>query len=87
LPYPREESPARPVLSRDDYTKLQAVAEQVHEYFGLALVLAHETGHRISSIRQLRWSDIDFDKGSIRGGAPRRTRLASSTNPQPPRRR
>ena len=66
LPYPREESPARPMLSPDDYAKLLGVAEQVHEQFALALVLAHETGHRISSIRQLRWSDIDFDQGSIR---------------------
>lgn len=66
LPYPREESPARPILSPDDYTKLLGIAEQVHEHFLLALVLAHETGHRISSIRQLRWSDVDLDKGSIR---------------------
>jgi integrase len=34
-------------------------------HFTLALVLAHETGHRISSIRQLRWSDIDLDQGTI----------------------
>jgi integrase len=66
LPYPREESPARPVLGRDDYAKLLVVGEQVHEHFTLALVLAHETGHRISSIRQLKWSDIDFDNGTIR---------------------
>jgi integrase len=66
LPYPREESPARPVLSPEDYSKLLGVAEQVHEHFALALVVAHETGHRISSIRQLRWSDIGFDKDSIR---------------------
>ncbi|MYC87683.1 MAG: tyrosine-type recombinase/integrase, partial [Gemmatimonadales bacterium] len=31
-----------------------------------ALVLAHETGHRIGAIRHLRWSDIDFDGGAIR---------------------
>lgn len=34
--------------------------------FDLALVLAHETGHRIGAIRQLRWSDIDFDGGTVR---------------------
>ena len=66
LPYRREESPARPILSPDEYGKLSAVAEQVHEHFALALVLAHETGHRISSIRQLRWSDVDFEKSRIR---------------------
>jgi integrase len=43
-----------------------AIADHVHTHFPLALVLAHETGHRISSIRQLRWSDIDFENGSIR---------------------
>ena len=26
----------------------------------MALVLAHETGHRIGAIRQLRWSDVDL---------------------------
>ena len=33
--------------------------------FRVALVLAHETGHRIGAIRQLRWRDIDFDGGAI----------------------
>ena len=30
------------------------------------LVLAHETGHRIGAIRQLRWSDIDLEGRTIR---------------------
>ena len=34
--------------------------------FRVAPVLAHETGHRIGSIRQPRWSDIDFEGGTIR---------------------
>ena len=34
--------------------------------FRVALVLAHETGHRIGAIRQLRWSDIDVGAGVIR---------------------
>ena len=34
--------------------------------FHVALVLAHETGHRIGAIRHLRWSDIDFEEGIIR---------------------
>ena len=34
--------------------------------FRAALVLAHETGHRIGAIRQLRWSDIDLGGGVIR---------------------
>ena len=28
-------------------------------------MLAHETGHRIGAIRQLRWSDIDLDGGTV----------------------
>ena len=32
----------------------------------MALVLAHETGHRIGAIRQLRWSDIDVGNQLIR---------------------
>jgi integrase len=32
----------------------------------LAVILAHETGHRIGSIRLLRWSDVDWEKSTIR---------------------
>ena len=34
--------------------------------FHVALVLAHETGHRIGAIRQLRWSDVDLEGGVVR---------------------
>ena len=34
--------------------------------FGVALVLPHETGHRIGAIRKLRWSDIDTEGEMIR---------------------
>ena len=34
--------------------------------FHVALVLANETGHRLGAVRQLRWSDIDFDGRTIR---------------------
>ncbi len=61
LPLPREESPHRPMLSAEDYHKLLGVAGAIDRRFELALVLAHETGHRIGSIRMLRWSDVDLD--------------------------
>lgn len=34
--------------------------------FELAVVIAHETGHRIGAIRQLRWSDVDFPGEVVR---------------------
>lgn len=66
LPLPSEASPRRPALTEDGYEKLRAVAPAISPYLDLALVLAHETGHRLSSIRQLRWSDVDFERRTIR---------------------
>ena len=66
LPLPKNENPQRPIVSQERYEAMLAVAGQVHPLFELALVLAQETGHRISSIRQLRWSDIDLERGWIR---------------------
>jgi integrase len=34
--------------------------------FEVALILANETGHRSSAIRQLRWSDVDFTNRTVR---------------------
>lgn len=66
LSLPREESPKRPVLTDDQYMKLREVALEVSPLLQLALVIAHETGHRVGSIRLLRWSDIDLEGGRIR---------------------
>lgn len=66
LPVPREESPRRPLLDSDQYAKVLDVAPSVSPLFELALILAHETGHRANSIRQLRWSDIDLAKKNVR---------------------
>ena len=63
---PKEESPRRPLLSKEQYQKLRDVAATVDPNFELALVLAHETGHRIGAIRQLRWSDVDLVAKRIR---------------------
>ncbi|MBA3655959.1 MAG: tyrosine-type recombinase/integrase [Gemmatimonadaceae bacterium] len=65
LPIPREESPRRPLLSDDQYQALQRVGAQVGQHFELALILAHETGHRIGAIRQLRWNDVDLKERRI----------------------
>ena len=42
------------------------VSRTVNWRFHVALVLAHETGHRIGAIRKLRWSDIDLESREIR---------------------
>jgi integrase len=66
LPYPKDESPRRPVLNEEHYRALIAASQRVSPLFELALIVAHETGHRIGAIRLLRWCDVDFDKRSIR---------------------
>ena len=63
---PKEKNPTRAVLSDEEYGALLGVSRQVGWRFHVALVLAHETGHRIGAIRQLRWSDIDFEGRTIR---------------------
>lgn len=63
---PKERSPARPVVTETQYRALLAVAERVSWQFALALVLANETGHRLSSLRHLRWADVDLERGRLR---------------------
>lgn len=65
LPMPRNENPKRTALTEAQYRAMLAVSDEVGAAFRLALVVAHETGHRIGSIRQLRWSDVDFEADSI----------------------
>lgn len=65
-PYPKEENPNRPVLSEERFQAMLGVASEVDWRFRLALILANETGHRIGSIRRLRWSDLDLDEGAVR---------------------
>jgi integrase len=65
LELPKEPSPKRPQLSQTEYTALYAAAERLGGPFPLFLTLAHDTGHRGNAIRQLRWSDVDFERGRI----------------------
>lgn len=62
---PKEESPRRPIVRHEEYEALLAVAPRVSWQFELALILANETGHRISALAQLRWSDIDLARQRI----------------------
>ena len=63
---PVQKNPRRVLLTEQEYQALLGVSLEVDWRFRVALVLAHETGHRIGAIRQLRWSDIDFEGGAIR---------------------
>ena len=62
---PTEKNPTRVVLAEEEYRALLKVSRKVDWRFHVALVLAHETGHRIGAIRQLRWCDIDFEGRTI----------------------
>ncbi len=62
---PKVKNPVRVVLSDEEYEAILKVSRQVGWRFHVALVLAHETGHRIGAIRKLRWSDIEFDDRTI----------------------
>ena len=54
------------MLTEEEYRVLLHVSLEMDWRFHVALVLAHETGHRIGAIRQLQWSDIDLEGGVVR---------------------
>jgi integrase len=68
LPLPREESPHRPVIVAEQYSKLRKAAQAKGLEVEVLLVMCHETGHRIGAVRQLRWSDVTLrpDGGTVR---------------------
>ena len=66
LKTPKEKNPTRVILGEEEYRALLTVSRQVDRRFHVALVLAHETGHRIGAIRKLRWSGIDSEAGICR---------------------
>ena len=66
LVLPKEASPNRPVVSQDQYDAMLTVAGQIDWRFEIALVIAHETGHRIGAIRRLQWSDVRLKEEMVR---------------------
>jgi integrase len=64
-PLPKEKNPRRVVITDGEYRAMLQVAPTIDWRFHVALVLANETGHRIGAIRQLRWSDVDLNAGTI----------------------
>jgi len=65
LKKPTERNPNRVILTEDEYQAMLKLSRRVGWRFHVALVLAHETGHRIGAIRNLRWEDIDFEGRAI----------------------
>lgn len=63
---PKEKNPVRVVLKDSEYRALLSVSKGMDWRFRVALVLAHETGHRIGAIRKLRWSDVNLEEELIR---------------------
>ncbi len=67
LPLPKNESPVRRRMTAEEYEAiLKAARDRGERDVELALILAHETGHRIGAIRQLKWNDVDLARGTIK---------------------
>lgn len=59
-------SPRRPMFTPEQCVALRSAAVKHSQFAERAVMLAWFTGHRAGAIRQLRWSDVDLDTGSIR---------------------
>lgn len=53
----------RPIVTDRELAALLRAAARMGPECYCMLVLAHETGHRIGAIRQLRWTDINWTEG------------------------
>ena len=62
---PKERQPKRPQVSAAEAASMEKAAKHVGGAVELFFLFAHETGHRSNAIRQLRWSDVDFESGWI----------------------
>lgn len=65
LPLPTEASPQRALLTPAQYEAVRREAAATSPRLECLVVMAWLTGHRMNSIRQLRWSDVDLDVGRI----------------------
>lgn len=61
---PRELNPNRPAMTEE--IRAMLIQHAPNWRFGLALVLGRHTVSRNSSVRHLRWSDVDLEAGTIR---------------------
>jgi integrase len=60
-----ERNPRRPVLTAPEFEALAKPAGEVNPSFLLALILTHQTGHRIGAVSQLSWEDLDLESGTV----------------------
>ena len=58
---PRELNVARPMLEAGQYEELVELSRGIDPRLTLALIVCNETGHRLNSVRQLQWRDIDLE--------------------------
>ena len=75
---PREKNPTRVVLTEEEYEALLEVSREVDWRFRTALVLAHETGHRIGASASSS-GRISTSRARRCGGARSTRRRATST--------
>ncbi len=74
----REQNPHRPIATWERYERTRTAMQELGTSarsesernrwlkLELALVLAEGTGRRLSAIRQLRWEDFHFERGTVR---------------------
>lgn len=53
-------------MTAAQYESLLAISDAIHPLFALALIVGHETGHRIGAVRLLRWADLDLERQLVR---------------------
>lgn len=65
LPFPVELNPVRKMFTEEQYADLIEQARAINPQYELLLSVCYYTGHRIGSVRHLRWSNIDFETNGI----------------------
>jgi integrase len=75
---PPKSTPRRPFVTQERYDAMLAAARKFPPMFGVLLTLAWETGHRLSAILELQWSDVVI--GKTRGDGMIRWYPGADTN-------
>jgi len=62
---PKELNPRRPMLDPAEYRRMIDLAWGLEPRLFVVMVVGADTGHRLSSIRQLHWTDINWSSKTI----------------------